>query len=137
MANALYDKARERFLTADLNWMAVEIKALLVNTASYTVNLATDLTVADIPEGMRVKVSNASFITKTATGGAADAADITFAAVSGDNCEAIVIYQHVDGNPSNNKLIAYIDTATGLPITPNGGDIIVTFDNGPNRIFKL
>ena len=32
---------------------------------------------------------------------------------------------------------AYIDTATGLPITPNGGDIIVTWDNGINKIFRL
>ena len=33
--------------------------------------------------------------------------------------------------------INFIDTATGLPITPNGGDIIVTWDNGANKIFKL
>jgi len=24
-----------------------------------------------------------------------------------------------------------------LPITPNGGDIIVTWDNGINKIFRL
>jgi hypothetical protein len=26
---------------------------------------------------------------------------------------------------------------SGLPVTPNGGNILVTFDNGANRIFKL
>jgi hypothetical protein len=26
---------------------------------------------------------------------------------------------------------------SGLPVTPNGGNILVTFDNGVNRIFKL
>jgi hypothetical protein len=35
------------------------------------------------------------------------------------------------------RLIAYIDTATGLPVTPNGQNITVSFDNGSNRIFKL
>jgi len=30
-----------------------------------------------------------------------------------------------------------MDTATGLPITPNGGDIIITWDNGTNRILRL
>ena len=38
---------------------------------------------------------------------------------------------------ANGNLIAWIDTATGLPIVPNGGDIIVTWDNGNNKIFKL
>ncbi len=28
-------------------------------------------------------------------------------------------------------------TASGLPVTPNGGNIVVTWDNGVNRIFKL
>ena len=50
--------------------------------------------------------------------------------------EAIIIY--VDsGTEATSPLIAYIDTATGLPITPNGGDIIVTWDNGTNKIFKV
>ena len=34
-------------------------------------------------------------------------------------------------------LIANIDVATGLPITPSGGDIIVQWDTGANKIFKL
>jgi len=28
-------------------------------------------------------------------------------------------------------------TASGLPITPNGGNIVITYDSGANRIFKL
>jgi hypothetical protein len=28
-------------------------------------------------------------------------------------------------------------TGSGLPVTPNGGNIVVTWDNGVNRIFKL
>jgi hypothetical protein len=28
-------------------------------------------------------------------------------------------------------------TGSGLPVTPNGGNIVYTFDNGPNKIFAL
>ena len=41
------------------------------------------------------------------------------------------------GTEATSPLIAYIDTATGLPITPNGGDIIVVWDDGANKIFRL
>ena len=61
---------------------------------------------------------------------------MTFTSVSGASIEAIVIYSDT-GTESTSPLIAYIDTATGLPITPNGGDIIVTWDNGTNKIFKV
>jgi hypothetical protein len=73
---------------------------------------------------------------KSASGGAADAADVTFSSVSGTSIEAILLYKDT-GSAATSPLIAYIDTATGLPITPNGGDIIVTWDNGTNKIFKL
>jgi len=61
---------------------------------------------------------------------------MTFTSVTGASIEAIVLYKDT-GTDSTSPLIAFIDTATGLPITPNGGDIIVTWDNGPNKIFKL
>ena len=48
----------------------------------------------------------------------------------------LVIYRDT-GVEGTSALIAYIDAATGLPITPNGGDIIVAWDNGANKIFKL
>jgi hypothetical protein len=38
---------------------------------------------------------------------------------------------------SGNLLIARIDTATGLPVTPNGGDITVQWDAGADKIFTL
>ena len=73
---------------------------------------------------------------RAGSGGAADANDVTFTSVTGASIEAIVLYKDT-GTDSTSPLIAFIDTATGLPITPNGGDIIVTWDNGANKIFKL
>ena len=72
------------------------------------------------------------------TNGAVDADDATFTSVAaGTAAKAILIYKYVDATPGNCPVIAYLDSATGLPITPNGGDIIITWDNGTNKIFRL
>lgn len=135
MANALYDKARERFLTGQLNWQTDTIKAVLVTSSAYTVNLTAHEYLSDVSQSARVATSPA-FTNKTTANGAADADDVTFTSVSGSVINAIVLYKDT-GVAGTSPLIAYIDTATGLPITPNGGDIICTWDNGTNRIFKL
>ena len=135
MANALYDKGRQGFLEGSIDWDTDTIKVVLIDTADYTVNLATHQYLSDIPAAARVATSTA-LSGKTVTNGVADAADLTLSAVSGDPSEALVIYQDT-GTEGTSRLIAYIDTATGLPVTPNGGDINVAWDNGSNKIFKL
>ncbi len=135
MSNSLYDYGRERFLTGAFDWSSDTIKVYLIDTGSYTVNLSTHQYLSDVAGGSRI-AGPVSLASKTTTGGAADAADITFTTVSGASIEVILIYKDT-GVEGTSPLIAYIDTATGLPITPNGGDIIVTWDNGANKIFKL
>lgn len=141
MANALYDKYRESQLsgTGAVAWGTGSggdtIKAVLVDTAAYTVNLATHQFLSDIAAGARIATSPA-FAGKTVTAGVADANDLTFAAVTGPTIEALVIFKDT-GTPATSPLIGWIDSATGLPATPNGTDIPVVFDNGPNKIFKL
>jgi|SRR3954467_12943467 len=135
MANALYDKGREKFLTGAVSWSSDNIKVVLVDNADYTVNLSTHEFLSDVASGGRVATS-ANLSSKTTTAGVADAADVTFTAVTGDQSESLVIYKDT-GSAATSPLIAYIDTATGLPVTPNGADITVTWDNGSNKIFKL
>ena len=135
MANALYDKGREAFLTGGINWSGDSIKAVLVDTGAYTVNLATHQFLSDIAAGARIAFS-ANLSAKTVAAGVADAADSLFTAVSGASVEAVVLYKDT-GTAGTSALIAYIDTASGLPVTPNGGDITVAWDNGANKIFKL
>jgi len=135
MANALYDKGREGFLDGSIDWDTDNIKVVLIDAADYTVNLATDEDLADIAGAARVSTSG-NLAGKTATAGVADANDVTFSSVSGDESEAVVIYKD-SGVEATSRLIAYIDTATGLPITPNGSDITVQWDNGADAIFKL
>lgn len=136
MANALYDTGRASFLNGGVNWGSDNIKAVLVKvTSGYTVNLATDAFFSTIVAGNRIAISG-NLASKTTTAGVADAADVTFSAVSGAAAGAVVIYKDT-GTDTASQLIAYIDTATGLPVTPNGGDITISWDNGANRIFKL
>jgi len=135
MANALYDKGREAFLNGDIDWLNDDIRIILIDLADYTPDLANHDFLNDVPVAARVAVSGA-LTSKTSTNGVADAADVTWPLVTGDPSEAIVIYQHT-GSDATARLIAYIDTATGLPVTPNGGDITVQWDNGANKIFKL
>ena len=135
MANTLYDAARQRFLEGQFNWLTDTIKVLLVDTGAYSVVTGTHQYLSDIPTTARI-AGPVTLTAKTTTGGAADGADVTFPSVTGASIEAIVIYSD-SGTESTSPLIAYIDTATGLPITPNGGDIIVTWDNGVNKIFRV
>ncbi len=135
MTNALYDYGREGFAGADIDWDGDNIKVIGVDAADYTVDLATDQNLDDVPAGARVGTTG-NLAGKTITDGICDADDITMSAVSGDPFEALVIYQD-SGADATSRLIGYIDTATGLTLTPNGGDVDIVFDNGANRIFKL
>ena len=120
MANTLYDFARQRFLEAQINWMTDTVKVILVDTGAYTPQTSIHQYLADIPVSARI-AGPMTLTAKATTGGAADAADVTFTSVSGTSIEAIIIYIDT-GTEATSPLIAYIDTATGLPITPNGGD---------------
>lgn len=134
MANALYDKARERFLDGGISWTTDTIKAVLVDTAGYTFSQSHEF-LSDIGAGYRIATS-AALTGKAKTSGIADADNVTWAAVTGASSEAVVLYKDT-GTAATSPLIAYVDVATGLPVTPNGGDITVTWDNGTNKIFKL
>jgi hypothetical protein len=57
-----------------------------------------------------------------------------FTAVSGTTVEALVLYKY-NATETLANLICYWDTGTGLPLTPNGGDVNVTFN--ASGIFKV
>ena len=135
MANALYDKGREGFLDGSIDWDTDDIRLMLVDEADDTVDLALDEDRADRASAAQVALSGA-FTSKTVTAGTADAADVTLSSVTGDESESIDIYVHT-GVEANDRLICNIDTATGLAVTPNGGDITITWDSGANKIFTL
>jgi len=140
MANQLYPKAKEDFLAGNLNMSSNTITMALIDTDVYSFS-TSDEDRADVPN--TAVVSTVSLTSKSITAGVFDAADATFTSVSGANCEALILYHNTgdaenDGtDQSTSRLIAYIDTATGLPILPNGGDITVRFSDGASKIFAL
>ena len=134
MANSLYDKGREKFASAQINWLTDDIRVVLVDTGAYTFSQAHEF-LSDVPSAARIS-SVVALSGKALVSGACDANDVTFPAVSGPSIEAIIIFKN-GGSDATSPLLAFFDTATGLPITPNTGDIIANWDNGVNRIFKL
>jgi hypothetical protein len=135
MSNSLYTKAKQGLISGLIDLDTDDIRALLVDGADYTPNLASHEFLSSIPAGARVAVSGA-LQNKSVTDGVFDADDIVIAAVSGDQFEYVVLYKHT-GSDATARLIYLIDTATGLPCTPNGSDITLSWDNGSNKIFSL
>lgn len=135
MANTLYDSGRSKMLE-QFDWVAADVRVLLVKTSGtnvYTFSSAHD-NLDDVPAASRITAA-VQLTGKAVVSGAADAGDVTFSSVTGDTAQAMIMYIHT-GVEATSTLLAFIDTATGLPITPNGGDIIIVWDNGANRIFK-
>jgi hypothetical protein len=134
MASALYDKGRNAFLKGDVDVLTDTIKIALLLT-TYTPDLANHDFWDDV-SAYQVG-SSVTLGTKDATDGVFDAADATFLAVTGNEASYIAIYKDT-GTPATSTLIALLDTdVTGLPVTPNGGDIEVQWAATANKIFKL
>lgn len=118
MSNTLQNSAKNAFLS-DL--LTDDIRVVLVDTALYTYSAAHS-NISDVAVGARVATSSA-MTGKTVTNGVFDADDVSFASVSGATIEAIWIYNHTSG-----VLLVYIDTATGLTLTPNSGGVTVQWN---------
>lgn len=137
MANALYNPFKQYLIDAgsltpggiDLNTQAV--KATLVDSADYTFGAAHaeydqpgstgDMTAA-------AKVAESPTLTSpTIVDGVFDTADFTWSSVTGDVSEAIVLWNDAITAPITDLLMAFYDTGmSGMPVTPNSGDINVT-----------
>ena len=133
MANALYVKWKEQLLqfTTNNNLSSGTVKVALV-TSGYTYS-STDQFYSSVSAS--VVGTPQTLSSKTYTNGVFDAADVTFTAVTGSQVVSLVIYIDT-GSSATSPLVAFIDTSvTNLPVTPNGGDIAITW-NG-SGIFAL
>jgi len=126
MANAIYPKAKEKFLDALIDFPTDTINIALIDTGVYTYNSADEFWSSASAAIVGTAVTLAS---KTITSGVFNAADVTFNSVSGVSVEALIIYKDT-GSAATSPLIMYIDVVTsGLPVTPNGNNIIVEFSS--------
>lgn len=107
--------------------------AVLVDTEEYTF-AANHQFLSDISASANIAESD-NIDTRTVNSGVFDCTTVRWHAVSGDQAEAIIFV--VDTNSAaSSRLICYLDTGqTGLPVTPNGGDI--TFTPSSVGVFEL
>jgi hypothetical protein len=126
MTNAVYPKFKEANIQASANSsLAGTLKAVLIDLADYTYSATHEFYTSASAAAVGTPQTIGS---KTYVNGLLDGADVTFAAVSGDPCEAIIIFLDT-GTPATSRLVAFLDTGvTGLPVTPNGGDIAITWN---------
>lgn len=132
MANAFYPKWKQSLLTeADANASLDQTganavhAALVVTSGGYVYNAAhqfyTSLT--------NVVGTDAEITSPTVANGVYDGNDCVFNSVpAGPAIGAVVLYRKNSGANSTWRLIAYMDTgALGLPITPIGANILITW----------
>jgi hypothetical protein len=130
MANALYPIFKQQLLGKLHDMDTDDIRAVLIDSADYTYSAAHDF-YNDVVATPAAAVAVSSALTSpTIALGVFDTADFTWSTVTGDQSEAIVVYNH-NGNSaatdSARMLVLFQDTGiTGMPITPNGGNINVT-----------
>lgn len=133
MANAIYPLYKQSLLAGDANisLTATNVRVALVDTGVYTYSAAHQFLTS-----LTGVVGTAQLInTKTVVNGLFDGDNVTYTAVTGNSVEALVIYIDT-GVAGTSRLVAYIDTSvTGLPVTPNGGNITVTWS--ASGIFQL
>lgn len=140
--SVVYPLGREGFALGEIDWDTAVVKAYLVRGYTYSAahKFMSDVTGA----GGTIVSTSAALASKTAASGVLDAADTSFVSVpAGAAIGAVIIAQSsavgggADVADAAKRLIVYIDTASGLPVTPDGSTIPCAWDNGVNRIAAI
>lgn len=133
MANAVYPCYKAFVLSASANVSLIVDDSTngpfcaLVDTGTYTYSSAHNF--YDDLSGVVGTDQRIATPTVGAATGTFDGDNLTYTAVTGASVEALVIYRKNAGANSTWKVVSYQDaSATGLPVTPNGGDIVITWD---------
>ena len=148
MANALYGPGREGFLAGEIDANTAVLKVALVRltAAGAPVFTSTQKFVSELVATHTIAATSAALSGISVTNGTLDASDLTpaFAAVAANaQNHVLVLFQSSavtgGGDVANTaqRLIAWFDTGTNIPIVPNGGDVNIAWDNGANKIFTL
>jgi hypothetical protein len=142
MANALFDTAKQGLISGAIDMDTAVFKVALVRGYTFT---ASHTNVSDVTgAGGTLAATSSALSSVTVTNGVFDAADITFTAVAANaSNHSLLLFQSSavtgggDVAASSQRLVAWIDTGTNLPVVPNGGDVVVAWSNGASKIFAL
>ena len=146
MTNALYTKWKQAlvqqaqtFKTLDVNDGGVNNPycALVTIGAGAYVYSAAHQYYSDIG-GTNIQGTPQPILAPTLTPGSTgvvfDGGDCTYIPVFGTSVGGLIIYRHNSGANTTWRLVYYYDTTGfGLPVTPNGGNVIVSWN--PSGIF--
>jgi Chaperone of endosialidase len=116
MANAVYPLYKQSILNGDSN-------------VSLSVNTTTDGPYCALVDTGTYTYSASHQFYSSLSGVVGTDQRIATPTVTGASIEALVFYRHNSGANTTWRLFLYEDTGvTGLPVTPNGGNIVVTFN---------
>lgn len=140
MANAVFPAALEALLSGAIDLDTAVIKAALVRGYTYD---STDVFVSDVTATGTLNGTSAALANKTVTAGVFDADDTSVSTTANASNHAVIVFQAsavtggADVAASSQRLIAYLDTGTGLPVVPGTGTTDILWSSGANKIFKL
>ena len=137
MANRIYPLFKQALMSSAIgvDLVSGSCAAMLIDTEEYTFS-AADQWRSDVSASAVIAISSEIDAGKrTVASGVFDCSTVTWVSVTGDQAEAIIFF--VDsGSADASRLVSYLDTGqTGLPVTPNGGDI--TFTPSSVGVFAL
>lgn len=140
MANAVYPAAREGFLSGAIDLDTATIKVALVRGYTYS---SAHSTVADVTATGTFNGTPVALTSKTVTSGVFDAADADITTTANATDHGILVYQSsavtggADVAAASQRVIAWFDTGTGLPVQPGTGTTSITWSAGADKIFSL
>lgn len=135
MATGLYVNGKESLGRGAIDLVNDDMILLLIDTSLYTVDLDNDVTQADIPQ--EAVIAERSLTGNSFQSGIFNCEDLIFPSLSSEQAVGAFIIAKNTNTLSTTRLVFYNDNAPEFPITPDGTDFTIAFDNGATKIFKL
>ena len=139
MADGFYQSTMALWARGDIHWKAAggdPFRLILGDAADYSVDFVNHDFLNDVAAAAREEGPVNMTLIDAAADGVLDANDVVFLGATGDPCEFLLCYKFVT-NDADSPLAFYIDSALGLPVNLNGGDVSVVWDNGANKIARI
>jgi hypothetical protein len=141
MANALFATAAQGFIDGSIDLDTATIKVALVRGYTFT---SSHTFVSDVTGAGGVFNGTGQAIPSvTVTNGVFNGQGVTFTTTASAVNHSLLIYQSSavtggsDVAASAQRVIAWYDTGTGLPVQPGAGTYPLTWDTGTNKILKV
>lgn len=134
MATVIHDDFRDAQLgnpthsVVDFDTDTIASSLLDATDSGSVIASMIDYDEVDAPVVVHAEEPHASKTVGVVATGVYDAADLTMSAVTGDAADFLTVHKDTGVASTSPLCITYDSATTGLPVTPNGGDITVTFN---------